>query len=115
MADISITETVEYEETFKNIFEPISSRHSNTTLIEDSGEVFRNTYELKDLSERSDDLYTQVKGKEVGRLDLVALRMYNDPKLYWIIAEANDIIDPFTEVIEGLALRIPKVVNGVAV
>lgn len=53
------------------------------------------------------DLFTKVKSGEVGRLDLIALRVYRLSSLWWVIAYANDIIDPFEEVTVDRILRYP--------
>jgi len=54
-----------------------------------------------------DDLYTKVRAGEEGRLDLIALRVYRLEGLWWVIAFANDIIDPFEEVTVERVLRYP--------
>lgn len=51
--------------------------------------------------------YTHVLSDEAGRLDLVSLRIYNDPSYWWLIAMFNGIIDP-SIVPVGLRLRIPN-------
>jgi len=43
-----------------------------------------------------------------ARLDLIAEQAYRDPQLFWIIAAANEIEDPFN-VPEGTILRIPSI------
>ncbi len=72
--------------------------------------VFRiepETWYPDDIPETGDDKYTEVKPGEVGRLDLISLRVYRTESLWWVIAFANDIIDPFEEVVSGLKLRYP--------
>ena len=54
-----------------------------------------------------EDFFTKVLPGEIGRLDLVALRVYRLSSLWWVIAFANDIIDPFEEVVVDLILRFP--------
>jgi len=55
------------------------------------------------------DLFTKVKSGEEGRLDLVALRVYGLPQLWWVIAFANDVIDPFEEITVNRVLRYPPI------
>lgn len=43
----------------------------------------------------------------VGRLDLVSDYFYNTPDLWWLIAIANDIINPFEDMFIGQTLFIP--------
>jgi hypothetical protein len=43
------------------------------------------------------------------RPDLVAAIFYNDPRLWWFIAQFNNILDPFSEMTTGKVLRLPTV------
>ena len=45
----------------------------------------------------------------VGRLDLIAATYYNEPRYWWVIAQYNNILDAYSEVIEGVILYIPTV------
>lgn len=40
-------------------------------------------------------------------LDTLALYYYNNPTYFWIIADFNDIIDPYEELKVGEILKIP--------
>lgn len=42
-----------------------------------------------------------------GRLDLIANKFYDSPKLWWIIAQYNNILDITGEIITGRILLIP--------
>lgn len=50
--------------------------------------------------------YHVVEPTQVGRLDIISNIYYGSPEYYWLIASANDIIDPMT-VISGTVLLIP--------
>lgn len=54
----------------------------------------------------SDKPYVVEKFYE-GRLDLIASVFYNEPRLWWLIAQFNNILDPLTEVTAGRVLLIP--------
>jgi len=43
-----------------------------------------------------------------GRLDLIASAFYNEPRYWWVIAQYNNIMDPFSEIKEGRILLIPS-------
>ena len=60
-----------------------------------------------DIKPSEDDLVTEVGAGEIGRLDLVSLRVYGLDSLWWVIAYINDIVDPFEEVVSGMTLRYP--------
>lgn len=72
------------------------------------------TWRPRAIPTRGDDLFTEVGAGEVGRLDLVSLRVYKTGSLWWVIAFANKIIDPFSEVTSGLVLRYPTFENVVS-
>jgi len=48
-----------------------------------------------------------VRDADVGRLDLVAYEYYGNPGWWWVIADANDIIDIFS-IKPGATLKIPS-------
>lgn len=54
---------------------------------------------------------------ESMRLDQLAYKYYNDPKLWWVIAQVNDIKNPFTDFVLNKLIRIPSlsrlIQNGV--
>ena len=54
-----------------------------------------------------DDQYV-IQDIDEGRLDLLAALHYGEPRLWWVIAQYNNILDPYNEVKEGLRIRIPK-------
>jgi nucleoid-associated protein YgaU len=45
--------------------------------------------------------------KTAGRLDIIATVFYNDPALWWFIAQYNSILDVYGEIVVGRVLRIP--------
>lgn len=47
---------------------------------------------------------------EEGRLDIIANQYYNTPRFWWVIALANNIIDPF-DIPVGTTLRIPTIIS----
>lgn len=98
----------EYKKSTLDVQNAIDSRYFGTALLEDAGIVFRATYPLKSIELADTDVFTRVRADEVGRLDLVAKRVYNNPKLYWFIAQANEIINPIEDVLVNTPLRIPK-------
>mgnify|MGYP003145331136 FL=1 len=52
------------------------------------------------------DLYTF--SREGDRLDLLAQQFYNDPRQWWVIAEANNLGKGSFAIPPGLQLRIPR-------
>lgn len=44
----------------------------------------------------------------LGRLDLVSYAAYGIPDYWWLIAQVNDIMDPFSDMYTGQVLKIPS-------
>ena len=65
-------------------------------------------WKAPEVPDAANDLYTEVLAGEEGRLDLVAMRIYRHDSLWWILALANNIIDPFEEVTAGMQVRYPQ-------
>jgi len=42
-----------------------------------------------------------------GRIDIISFIKYDNVNLWWMIAQANEIIDPLTELYMGRVLLIP--------
>ena len=59
-----------------------------------------------DFEKSSRDKIVTVSRRLVGRLDLLAFDSYGNPNLWWVIARANDISDPF-DIEIGDQLRVP--------
>jgi len=55
--------------------------------------------------------YVTFKAGYVGRLDLASYDAYGTPILWWVIALANDIIDPFDSSFVNTLLQIPDVLD----
>ena len=53
------------------------------------------------------DIIYAVENFYENRLDLIASVFYNEPRYWWIIAQYNNVIDPFSEITAGRVLRIP--------
>lgn len=56
----------------------------------------------------STDISYTVELKFAGRLDQIAALFLGEPRNWWVIAQYNNILDPYSEVIEGLVLKIPS-------
>jgi nucleoid-associated protein YgaU len=83
------------------------SRYRKLRWIKDNeGTYFTETYEVLDIPKTNKDKFHEVKAGEENRLDLIAYKYYKNPSLWWVIAEANDILDP-SKVEVGSMLRVP--------
>ncbi len=57
-------------------------------------------------SDLTDTVYT-VENVYEGRLDLISAVFYGETRYWWLIAQYNNILDPFSEVMPGRKLLIP--------
>tara|TARA_R110001583_G_scaffold8932_5_gene42137 strand:- start:825 stop:1121 length:297 start_codon:yes stop_codon:yes gene_type:complete len=62
---------------------------------------------LADTLDRYDFNLAIVPNGMEGRPDLISNSIYNTPDLWWLICAANNIIDPFEELISGKKIKIP--------
>lgn len=72
----------------------------------DNGKRVLKTSIPKSIPKRDDDIY--VITQETDRLDLLANEYYGDSRLWWIIAQANNINGVNIGLEAGVQLRIPK-------
>lgn len=56
--------------------------------------------------------YTKYTVGEHETYDYIALKFYSNPTYYWIICDANDIIDPMKDPQPGDVLLIPSLGNN---
>jgi len=54
----------------------------------------------------TDGFYT-VKAVDNGRLDIISLNVYGTIEYWWVLADVNDIFNPFAPVVLGSVIRIP--------
>ena len=60
-----------------------------------------------ELEDGTYDLYT-VTSSDLGRIDRIAWRLYQDSTLWWIIAYFNSLANPFEDLVVGMVLKIPR-------
>ena len=72
----------------------------------DNGKRVLKTSIPKTIPKKDDDIY--VITQETDRLDLLANEYYGDSRVWWIIAQANNINGVNIGLDAGIQLRIPK-------
>lgn len=85
----------------------VSRYHHLRRIKDNEGDEYLESYETIEFPERPDDQYHLVESGEENRLDLISHRFYGTTLLYWAIAEASGISDPFN-VPAGITVRIPS-------
>lgn len=83
------------------------SRYQNneTKTLKDGRRVYRSKI-YPNIPLRNDDIYVATQTGD--RLDLLAFEYYQDQRLWWIIAAANNIHNAQIGLVEGTILRIPQ-------
>ena len=85
-----------------------TNRYKYTTLINRGRAGVYDLYKKVNIPDKSIELFHRVQPNEADRLDLIAFNYYGNSSMWWIIAIANNIIDPFI-VPAGLTLKIPRI------
>ena len=65
-------------------------------------------WERSTFSPDANDRIYQVEMKFQGRIDLIAALFLGESRYWWIIAQYNSILDPYSEISEGKILYIPS-------
>lgn len=76
-------------------------------IVDNDNTTYTETSNQTPIKETKEDIYYQVLPEEENRLDIISNKHYSSPDFWWVIAMANDIIDPLY-VRRGTILRIPK-------
>lgn len=58
-----------------------------------------------------DTTYVSHKVVEGDTLDTLALHYYNSPTYFWIIADYNNILDPYADLVVDSIIKIPTFSN----
>ena len=77
---------------------------------EDTGNIVHETWVQKFIDESNQDSFVTVTIENENRLDIISYQYYETPRFWWVIALANNIIDPF-DIPIGTTLRIPIIVS----
>jgi hypothetical protein len=65
-------------------------------------------WEREILSSAPDDTAYVIERRFEGRLDQIAALFLNDPHLWWVIAQYNNVLDAHAEIIENAVIYIPS-------
>jgi len=86
----------------------LMSRYDYSVLYVDekNGDFYGTRQPLK-LREHESDMFHVVTDADCRRIDLIAWKYYRDVRLWWVIAEVNNINNPL-EIPAGTTLRIPS-------
>jgi hypothetical protein len=83
------------------------NRYKDITIVKtDDGKRYRSTVKYPVINKKSTDIY--IVGSQHDRLDNLAYKYYEDARLWWIIARANNLGKGTLTVPIGTQIRIPK-------
>ena len=64
-------------------------------------------WERKIIPKDNSDLVYYVENQYENRIDLISAIFYGDARYWWVIAQVNDLLDPYSEIFPGRMLIIP--------
>ena len=86
------------------------SRYRNfDILVDNEGREMFETWRNLKIPKTDEDMFHEVRVKDKYRIDLIAHKYYNNQDLWWVIALANNVKDPFFDLEVGEILRIPSI------
>lgn len=102
------TDSYQIKQVIKQEIDSLStSRYKKTDILKDSeGVEFLESWRNIKISLNENDRFHQVGPGEKNRIDIIAYNYYDNTTLWWVIALANNIDNPF-ELKVGEVLRIP--------
>jgi hypothetical protein len=59
------------------------------------------------LKEGEGDIFVEITQDLEQRPDLIAQKAYEDPNLWWVVFEFNEIRDPLFDLVAGQLIRLP--------
>lgn len=83
-----------------------SSRYGYTPRITQGTETFYGVRLPVATYVRADDRFYEVSAQEY--LPSIAHKMFGDARLWWVVADFNDIVTPMEPVLPGARLRVPS-------
>lgn len=94
-------------ETQVNVTLPAYTAFGQTEVYQTrDGEVFFGLMRESVIADATDQIYTVTEsGKR--RLDLLSELFYGTTKLWWVICQVNNIVDPMQELEVNVELRVP--------
>ena len=76
-------------------------------IIDNDNNAYVETTNATPVAMSDSDRYHEVLREEENRLDIISNKYYGTPEFFWVIALANDYVDPFY-IKAGTVIRIPE-------
>lgn len=84
----------------------IKSRYRKTPRLSHEGETYLGVRAGGSYPTRPTDIFYDVEPEDT--LHKIAYLFYRDASLWWVVADFNDLLDPFSELRPGDTLRLPS-------
>ena len=88
------------------VYKHISRYGIYRQIIDDNSNAYTETVNSTPVQMSDKDQYHEVLREEENRLDIISNKYYGTPEFWWVIALANNYIDPFY-IKAGTVIRIP--------
>jgi hypothetical protein len=85
-----------------------SSRYSKGGTVKTSTQVGLGFWERLEIPKHPSDLIYFVERDTEFRIDKISSYFYGDSRYWWVIAQINNILDPYLEITSGRMLVIPS-------
>ena len=86
-----------------------TSRFINTNVYTDKNQnTFFGLWNKLELTADDFDEEITVKEKYIGALDKLSYELYGTEEYWWVIADFNNIIDPFLDMQVGDVIKVPS-------
>lgn len=89
---------------------PHISRYGKYRQIIENHVARTETFNQSFVDKSDNDKFHTVATEQENRLDIIANIYYNDASLWWVIALANELVDPMI-IKPGSVLRIPPIIS----
>lgn len=83
-----------------------SSRYSDTVRVRKGKGVHFGLRRSLSIEPATSDLYYTVQPGDT--LHSIAYKIYKDVSLWWVVADFNEVIDPYAGLVAGDTLRVPS-------
>lgn len=91
-------------------FDTVDYADGNTTITINDPFSYK-FRDFNDFIKHKEMLKHTVTKHEEGRPDFIAYHIYMNVYLWWVVLQANKIMDPFTELLVGTELRLPMLLD----
>lgn len=94
------------QKSYDNIISPSSRYRASSKIVKYNNKtMFDTPYRVYSVGSDKDK-FVVVNSTNENRLDLISNSNYGTPKYWWVIADVNNLVNPF-EVPIGTVLRLP--------